>query len=192
MIEPPLGHLERLQRSFGVTVHFRPLALQTGSGPVPDVFLESMPDELSRHKLPRRLPTGMRKAVYGVKHAPTPNLQYDGSGLARGDITKERGTAVAEGDVHQPQAGDLCPVRLDASIRDLVSRHPGVIHTKVYSAGHGAGETIGHLITLPGHVTDIRRELRDEGELPLLPGRPRLGHFSYSKRQWLMVHEGCE
>ena len=41
----------------------------------------------------------MREAVYGVKHAPTPNLRYDGPGLARGDITKERSTTVAEGDV---------------------------------------------------------------------------------------------
>ena len=74
-------------------------------------------------------------------------------------ITRERGTAVAEGDVRQPQAGDLRPVRLDVSIRDLVSRHPGVINTKVHSAGHGAGDTVGYLITLPGHGPTKARAL---------------------------------
>ena len=81
-----------------------------------------MPGELSRHKLPRRLPTGMREAVYGVKHAPKPNLRYDGPGLAHGDITKERGPAVAEGVSpanHRPVIFVL--YAWDVSVRDLVS-----------------------------------------------------------------------
>jgi hypothetical protein len=44
----------------------------------------------------------------------------------------------------------------------------------------------------PRQVLDVTGELGDEGQLPLLPGGPRLRHPVYSKRQRLVVAEDAK
>ncbi len=53
------------------------------------------------------------------------------------------------------------------------------------TAGRRPGEGIGHDVLLPRQVLDVAGELRDESQLPLLPGGPRLRHPVYGKRQQL-------
>ena len=172
MLEPSPRLLELPNARFGVSVDLRSLALDAGSGPVLGVLRDALPYELLGHQPGCGSPRRVCEAVDGVKDF-SPQAPWDpGPWFAGADVAEDLFGFATHVDV-APLEGrvlPLCVVFFLLEVLEVLEVEPQVSH------GHGvSGESVCHGVALPRDVLEVAVELRDSGQLPLLPAGAWVG-----------------
>ena len=169
--EPPPRLLELTNARLGVSVDLRSLALDAGSGPVLGVLRDALPYELLGHQPGRGSPRRVCEAVDGVEDL-SPQAPLDpGPWFAGADVAEDLFGFATHVDV-APLEGRVLPLCVVFFLEalEVLEVKPQVSH------GHGvSGESICHGVALPRDVLEGAVELRDSGQLPLLPAGARVG-----------------
>ena len=161
--EPPPRLLELPNARLGVSVDLRSLALDAGSGPVLGVLRDALPYELLGHQPGRGSPRRVCEAVDGVEDL---SPRDPGPWFAGADVAEDLFGFATHVDV-APLEGRVLPLCV---VFFLLEVEPQVSH------GHGvSGESVCHGVALPQDVLEGAVELRDSGQLPLLPARAWVG-----------------
>ena len=181
VLESSCRLLELSDARLGVPVDLRSLALDAGPGPVLGVLRDALPNELLGHQLGGGPPRGMCEAVDGVEDLPSQAPRDPGPQSAGADVAEDLPSVVAHVDV-APLKGrvfPLCVVFFLLEALEVLEVEPQVSH------GHGvAGESVCHGVALPRDVLKGTVELRDGGQLPLLPAGARVGLLGEGVHQW--------
>ena len=172
MPEPSPRLLELPNARLGVSVDLHSLALGAGSGPDLGVLRDALPYELLGHQPGCGLPRRVCEAVDGVKDF-SPQTPWDpGPWFAGADVAEDIFGFATHVDV-APLEGrvlPLCVVFFLLEALEVLEVEPQVSH------GHGvSGESVCHGVALPRDVLEVAVELRDTGQLPLLPAGARVG-----------------
>ena len=167
--EPPPWLLELPNDRLGVSVNLRSLALDAGSGPVLGVLRDALPYELLSHQPGRGSPRRVCEAVDGVEDLSPQASRDPGPWFAGADVAEDLFGFATHVDV-APLEGCVLPLCVVFFLLEILEVEPQVSH------GHGvSGESVCHGVALPRDVLEGAVELRDSGQLPLLPAGARVG-----------------